>query len=58
MFKKLLVTLVAFLLAGACVLAVLLAAVCATGGYALWYSSALDGALSLVPRPTLLSRPC
>ena len=33
--------------AGACVLAVLLAAVCATGGYALWYSSALDGALSL-----------
>ena len=25
----------------------LLAAVCATGGYALWYSSALDGALSL-----------
>ena len=33
--------------AGACVLAVLLAAVCATGGYVLWYSSALDGALSL-----------
>ena len=33
--------------AGACVLAVLLAAVCATGGYALW-----------VPRPPLLSRPC
>lgn len=30
-----------------CVLAVLLVAVCATGGYALWYSNALDGALSM-----------
>ena len=32
---------------GLCVLAVLLVAVCATGGYALWYSNALDGALSM-----------
>lgn len=32
---------------GMCVLAVLLVAVCATGGYALWYSSALDNALSM-----------
>lgn len=32
---------------GACALAALLVAVCATGGYALWYSSELDGALSL-----------
>lgn len=32
---------------GLCVLAVLLVAVCATGGYAFWYSSVLDGALSM-----------
>ena len=32
---------------GLCALAVLLVLVCATGGYALWYSSALDGALSM-----------
>lgn len=32
---------------GVCVLTVLLVAVCATGGYALWYSAALDGALSM-----------
>ncbi len=30
-----------------CVLAILLAVVCATGGYAAWYSSALDSALSM-----------
>lgn len=30
-----------------CVLAILLAVVCATGGYAAWYSSALDNALSM-----------
>lgn len=32
---------------GACALAVLLVAVCATGGYALWYSATLDGVLSM-----------
>lgn len=32
---------------GLCMLSVLLVLVCAVGGYALWYSSALDGALSM-----------
>lgn len=36
-----------FMRIGVCALAVLLVAVCATGGYALWYSATLDGVLSM-----------